>query len=433
MPKRKLENIELRSEEVQEILTKVPNWMIRWGSLLFFSLIVMLLFISWFVKYPDIIVSNATVTTKIPPQKIIARTSGKFDSIFIKNDQKINPHQTLAVIENPANYEDVNILKSILDPVGLRNDKFQFPIDEVPLLLLGDIESDYATFENSYIEYKINRDLKPFSTEVVANKVSLQELNIRLSNSIAQKKINSSEIEIIKQDLDRYKLLFDKGVISAQEYEKKQLEYLNAKRSYKNLSASISQLKEAIAGVKNSSRETDISSARNGMTLLKRVLQNFNKLKTSIRNWELDYVLSSNIKGKVSFLTYWSKNQSVNEGDLIFTIIPSKNSDFIAKLLAPPQNSGKIEIGQRVNINLTNYPETEFGFLEGKVKNISSLPNKEGMYIIDVALPNNLITSYGKEINFKHEMTGSANIITEDLRLIERLFYELKDIFSRES
>lgn len=32
-----LDNIELRSEEVQEILTRVPNWMIRWGSVLFFS------------------------------------------------------------------------------------------------------------------------------------------------------------------------------------------------------------------------------------------------------------------------------------------------------------------------------------------------------------------------------------------------------------
>ena len=39
--------------------------------------------------------------------------------------------------------------------------------------------------------------------------------------------------------------------------------------------------------------------------------------------------------------------------------------------------------------------------------------------------------AYDKEIEFKQEMRGTAEIITEDLRLIERFFYQLKDVFSR--
>lgn len=60
------DNIEIRSEEVQEILTKVPNWMIRYGNTLILILIFMLLFISWFIKYPDVISSEVMVTTTIP-------------------------------------------------------------------------------------------------------------------------------------------------------------------------------------------------------------------------------------------------------------------------------------------------------------------------------------------------------------------------------
>ena len=37
---------ELRSEEVQDILTKVPHWMIRWGTVLIFGIIIMLFFTS---------------------------------------------------------------------------------------------------------------------------------------------------------------------------------------------------------------------------------------------------------------------------------------------------------------------------------------------------------------------------------------------------
>ena len=110
-----LENIELRSEEVQEILTKVPHWMIRWGNTLFLFLIIMLLLLSWFVKYPDIITSESIITTEIPPQKEYARTTGKIDTIFINDEESVSKYQKLAIIENTANYSDVFFLKSIID------------------------------------------------------------------------------------------------------------------------------------------------------------------------------------------------------------------------------------------------------------------------------------------------------------------------------
>jgi hypothetical protein len=99
-------------------------------------------------------------------------------------------------------------------------------------------------------------------------------------------------------------------------------------------------------------------------------------------------------------------------------------------LKTPARNSGKIKIDQTVLINLENYPETEFGTLEGKINSISFTPTKDGYYLIDVSLPSKLITSYQKEIKFKQEMTGRAEIITEDLRLIDRFFYQLKGVFN---
>ena len=167
------------------------------------------------------------------------------------------------------------------------------------------------------------------------------------------------------------------------------------------------------------------------MTLLKGVIQSFNQLKKAIRDWEYRYVLQSNIEGKVSFLNVWNTNQTVNQGDLVFTIIPKESSSFVAKLKTPVQNSGKIKTGQGVNIKLLNYPDSEFGVLQGHIKNISLIPNNEGLYVIDVELPKKLITSHKKEIEFRQEMQGIAEIITEDLRLIERFFYQLKDVFKR--
>lgn len=130
-------------------------------------------------------------------------------------------------------------------------------------------------------------------------------------------------------------------------------------------------------------------------------------------------------------MNYWSENQTVTLGDLVFTIIPSENKNYLAKVKAPSLNSGKIKIGQRVNIKLQNYPETEFGALRGTVDKISLTPDRSGYYLVDVKLPKNLITNYNKEIKFKQEMHGTAEIVTEDLRFIERLFYQFKKIIEQ--
>ena len=429
--KKLLQNIELRSEVVQEILTKVPHWMIRWGNTLFLVLMLLLLFISWFIKYPDIIPSEATITTLVPPQKEYAKTTGKLDAILVNDNQTVVQDQPLAIIENTANYRDVFKLKAIIDTIKINNKTFYFPLDSLPILFLGDIESSYALFENNYIQYRLNKELRPFTNEELANKNTLFELNRRLNSLQSQREINASELKFKQNELDRNKRLFEKGIISAQDFENKQLEYAQAERNFKNFESTISQIRESISNAQKSSKGTEINKVKEEMVLLKNVIQSFNQLKKAVKDWEYNYVLMSNIDGVVSFLSFWSPNQTVGLGDLVFTIIPSENTSFIAKLKTPAQNSGKIKVGQQVNISLESFPEAEYGTLNGQVKNISVILDAEGFYLIDVQLPDKLITSYNKEISFKQEMRGTAEIVTEDLRLIERFFYQFKEVLKR--
>ncbi len=426
-----LDDIQLRSEEVQEILTRVPHWMIRWGNLLILALVLMLLFLSWLVKYPDVIPAEAIITTRIPPQKEYAKVSGKIESILVEDNQIVPKDTPLSILESSANYKDVFLLKSIIDTVKINNKSFSFPIENLPVLFLGDIETSFALFENSYSEYILNKELQPFSNEAIANQVSLSELYRRLESLKAQKRLGKTELEFKRKELQRQKNLFEKGVISAQEYEGKELDYLQAKRTYENNDVQISQINESISNANKTSKGTEINKRKEEINLFKKVLQSFGQLKKSIKDWELKYVLKSDLEGRVSFLNFWVENQTVSAGDLVFIIIPSEDSSYLAKIKAPSQNSGKIKIGQIANIRLENFPDDEFGTLKGKVKHISLLPDKDGLYLIDVALPDKLITTYNKEIPFKQEMRGVVEIITEDLRLIERFFYQFRNLMDK--
>jgi len=58
-------------------------------------------------------------------------------------------------------------------------------------------------------------------------------------------------------------------------------------------------------------------------------------------------------------------------------------------------------LGQKVIVKLVNFPDQEFGVIEGKVNSISLTPDKDNNILIDVSLVNRLETSYHKNINFQ--------------------------------
>ena len=128
----------------------------------------------------------------------------------------------------------------------------------------------------------------------------------------------------------------------------------------------------------------------------------------------------------------WSNNQYVESGATVFVVAPRGDFRPVGRALLPLQGSGKVKSGQRVIIRLDNYPDQEFGYINGVVQSVSPLPDADGKYVVDVWLPEGMKTKYGKEMPVVREMKGSADVVTEDMRLIERLFMPLKKILKYE-
>jgi multidrug efflux pump subunit AcrA (membrane-fusion protein) len=430
MPEQNTE-IELRSEEVQEILTRVPHWMIRWGNIVVLFILFSMMVGAYYVKYPDIVTTQVIITTQNPPEKLVARTSGKIVAILVEDRAEVLPKTALAIIENTANYNGVLKLKSCIDSVSIDLEQFNFPIEKFAVSQLGEIQNAFTLFEKDYIAYDLNRDLKPYSIEKTAQGLETNQLKERLLLTQQQYQISQNELQLKKQELERFKKLYDKGVIAAQEWESKNLDFLQTEKNVRNISSQLSQIRSSINDLNRNSGNTRINESKDNINLLRNVMQSFTQLKKAINDWELMYVLQSSIKGQVSFMQIWVKNQTINVGEQVFTIVPTDNKNYIAKVKASAQNSGKIKVNQTVNIRLANYPDREFGIIKGKVKSISLTPDKEGTLLLDVSLPNGIETSYDKKMIFQQETSGTADIVTQDLRLIERLLYQFRDIFRR--
>jgi len=92
--------------------------------------------------------------------------------------------------------------------------------------------------------------------------------------------------------------------------------------------------------------------------------------------------------------------------------------------------SGKVKPGQEVNIKLSGYPYLEYGMVKGIVKS-KSLVTSGDSYTIELFLPEGLTTLYGRKLDFTQNMQGTAEIITEDLRLLQKIMNPFRYMLSR--
>lgn len=91
-----------RSEELQDILSSPPNSLIRIGSSVICGILVVIICGSFLFKYPDVVISDATITQKNPPTWIISKAAGKIKELYVKDHDNIKKNEIIAVIENPA-------------------------------------------------------------------------------------------------------------------------------------------------------------------------------------------------------------------------------------------------------------------------------------------------------------------------------------------
>jgi len=87
-------------------------------------------------------------------------------------------------------------------------------------------------------------------------------------------------------------------------------------------------------------------------------------------------------------------------------------------------------VGQRINIQLDGYPYLEYGFLTGCITSVASMPDKD-TYTATFEIRNSQSTSYGKAIRQTGDLSGTGEIITEDLCVAERLIGPLRYLFYR--
>lgn len=416
-------NFQNRSEAALEIISRKPDFIEKWALFLFLGLLLLLFAGTWFVSYPDIVQTKATLSAYNGPKEIIPLQTGRLINLFVENGQQVRQGETIGWIESTAHPDEVLKLSAQLD--SGTNLLAQGQADGVYTLFnkhfqhLGGLQSSYQTFITAmqqFNDYLVNGFHGRQKKMILKDMSSINQMNNFLTK---QRQLTEQDNELSEQTFKMSEQLYKDKVISLEEYRQEQSKLVNKEMAIPQINNSIllnqNQLRDKLKDLKQ--LEHDVNQQK---ITFEQALQT---LKSNVDDWKRQYILAAPTAGTLFFDYPVQQNQFLEQGKLLGYINPL-NSKFYAQVYLPQNNLGKVDSGMQVQLRFDAYPYQEVGFVKGKLKYISKVASDSGFLAI-VALDNGLETNQHKSVQFKSGLKADALVITRNMRLFQRLYYNI--------
>jgi HlyD family secretion protein len=341
--------------------------------------------------------------------------------------------QPVLLLRSPASYVDVQALSASLAALESALGRGA-PPPAVALdrpLALGPLQSPFSALRQAYSDYLLAHDEAFYARRLAGARAQVSELERLRAQLQAQQTLQEEQLVLAGRARERTRHMVAQRLAATIDGDKAEDEYLQRRYAVENGRTSLInnevQLNTQRAALLELEQRRSDEGARGTVALGNAA----HALRAALAAWEQENVLRAPVDGTVSFFRELSANQFVAASEPLVAVIPAARG-MLARVTLSGLGAGKVVPGQRVIIRLDGYPYREYGTVEGRVAKISHLAfqkdsrSPEVTYLADVTLPRGLSTSYNRTLQFRQEMVGEADVVAEDLRLIERVFHNLR-------
>jgi len=420
---------EVRSQEIQEIITTVPKWILRWGITVIFSILIAMIIFASFIRYPDIVRTSLKVNSLNAPKEVLARRNGKIVKLLVQDNTMVKENEILAYFESTAVPEDVLRLDSLL--LGFSNKSVNIKtVDKLSNFpsnfRLGELQGDFEAFYEEYLQFRSTMANGYYTRQ---KKYLYQDINgvTRLKRQIVKQKTTlEQEYANATDEYRAYKILHDRKVISRSEFLQQENKFLAAKKPLQQNEIEMLNNGNSLNGKHKEILELN-------QTILEhqgRFIQAVNKCHNQIQAWIMQFVLRAPVSGRVSFAGIIQQGQNVVNNQEVFIINPG-NTDFFGEIEIPQYNMGKIRTGERTLVKLKSYPYEQYGMIRGRLTYISDVALKDSVFIAKVSFDHFENKDPKRIVVLKNGMRAEAEIITEQSTLLDRFLRNIVGLMSQ--
>lgn len=408
------------TDDMQDIITAVPGWLLRWGISLFFGVLVLIVLLGALIKYPDIVNAQLKVDSPNSPKPVVAKVSGKLVQLLVNEKQAVTDGQPLAYLESTADHDKVLTLltsiKLLQQQVAQNKPLNNLVVTQADNAQLGELQAAYQAFSQEYLAYKSTIDNGFLVKKKAYLQKDLSNLSAQQQQLTTQKAIEQRDFSLTNDEYEMHKKLAQQKVETKAELRQEESKYLAKKTS-------LLQTESAIINGDNNyaAKQKEILELDNQVTEEKsKFLQALNSLVSTAEDWKSKYVLTASQAGKISYAGIIQKNQVLTAGQEVFYIDPG-NEAFFGQMTISQNNMGKVKEGQEVLVKLRSYPFEEYGMIRGRIKYIADVPYKDSIFISKVDFKIKNSSDLKKPIHLKQGMVADAEIITQDATILQRI------------
>ncbi|RAJ32888.1 HlyD family secretion protein [Pedobacter cryoconitis] len=418
------------SEEVNEIITAVPSWLLRRGITVVFFVILSIILLAAFIRYPDVVSTSLKINSLNAPKPVYAKRAGKLMELLLPENKKVELGAPLAFLESTGSHRDVLKLSAQLKLLR------EMVLSAKPLSLallspnsnLGELQAAYQNFYQEYVQYLSTQKGGYYQEKHIYLERDLESIKALKSQIVTQQKVQQKEYANIEQQYLSYQKLMAKNVISKNEFQEQENKYLSGKYPLQQTETALLNNTVAYA-----TKEKEILDLENTISEQRaKFLQAINSVISETEVWINQYVVLAPVSGTLGYAGVIQQNQSVVVNQELFVINPG-NTDFFGEIQIPQNNMGKIRIGQRTLIKMHSYPYEQFGMIRGNINYISDVAFKDSVFIAKVGFKTFENKDSRHKIALKNGMLGNAEIITEESSLLQRFYRNIiKELNGRE-
>jgi len=407
---------------------KPPSGILRLGTIIIFLIFILFILFSWFIKYPDTIPAPVEITTTNPPVTLVTKITGHIKSFFVKEREQVLTGQIIALMETTASLDEISLLKSTIDTIKSPE---LLTYQLLPQFYnLGELQGYYGTFLKNLSDFNNYVKNDYYGNKIISLSDEITGIQEYIGRLGVKERLYAENQRLEAKKYNRDSSLFAGKVIPESELEQSHqallrvnIELQQARLDHSAKSIDLAEKRQLLQDwriTRQEEREKFVTALR----------ESFLNLKAQLNLWENNYLLISPIDGIVSFTKFWSANQSVVKDEPVVTIVPMVPGNYLGRIDLKMQRSGKVKTGLQVNIKLSGYPYLEYGIVRGIVKSNSMVPSGDA-YVIDIELPDGLTTLYGYKLDFTQNMQGTAEIITENIRLLQKIINPFRYMISK--
>jgi HlyD family secretion protein len=410
---------------VEDVILKKPGFIIQWGLYLIFLVLIAVVSASWFIQYPEVITGRATIIARNTPKEIICRQEGRLQNLFFKNGDTVKQNDIIGFIETTAIPEMVLDLNQKLSLI-LKNLKNNKPVHFTEFISggfdgLGELQAECQQFSTAFQQYSDYTNDGYFIKKKGVLEGDLAFLQRNRAITEEQKSLLEKDYKLSQESYAiNEKLLKDK-VISKQDDRNEQSRLLSKQLTIPQINGSLLSNE-----TQQREKQKEIADLIHTISQQKILFQSFTQtFQSKVENWIKNYVLISPVDGQINFVFPLQKNSFLSANKLLGFVNPLMPADYYAVVNLPQYNFAKIKTKQRVQLRFDAYPYTEFGYVNGQLNFISEFATDSGFFA-DIILPLGLITDQNKAIQYRNGLTAEARVITKDMRLLDRFYYNIK-------